>query len=300
MKGRASAFFRLGGNTPLDEDPVSSRYFRDVGTIKILSPEAEATFLARAKSGDASAKEAVIQSNLRLVVKIASNYQTRSMNLLDLVNEGNLGLMKAVETFDPGKGGEWKTYLHFTVKHAIHTALNRSARTIRIPTHWLTAMRKLERLETEIEQEQADTPTNAQLASRLGCSEKRIQQLKDFSSTPASFDNPVKSDEEADGESLAQKLEDQRVEPPDKTIDRSQIGALIQGWLDNLKPNQAAVIRSRFGFESEGKCLTLQETGKRMGITHQRVQSIQNQAIKTLRKLSAGHLDEGDHLVYCE
>ncbi len=255
-------------------------YLREIGQIALLTPQQEIDLAARIKKGDKEARAMMIRANLRLVVKIAHDYNNLGLPLLDLISEGNIGLMKAVERFDPAKGGKLSTYAAWWIKQSIKRALANQSKTIRLPVHLVDKISKMRRVSMQMSEELGREPTDEELAEEIGMASAKVSQLKTVSIRPASLDAPISDDDTTefgeivgDEEALTpfEQLRDQNL--------RDEVGDLI-GVLDE---REKKIIFSRFGLDG-GKPKTLEEVGKKFGVTRERIRQLQNIALMKLRR----------------
>ena len=261
------------------DDPVKL-YLKDIGRIPLLTQEEEIEYAARAAKGDTKAKDKLIEGNLRLVVNNAKRYVGRGMQFLDLIQEGNLGLMRAVEKFDYTKGYKFSTYATCWIKQAITRAIADQARTIRIPVHMAENIAKIKKVSAQLLKENGREPTTAEIAQRLGKPEEKIREIMRIAQEPVSLETPV--GEEEDSHLVDFIPDDDSPSPADsvaKKLDKEQLYQI----LGKLNEREAGVIRLRYGLD-DGKEQTLEEVGKFFNITRERVRQIENKAIVNLKK----------------
>jgi RNA polymerase primary sigma factor len=248
--------------------------------VPLLSIEEEIELAARIKKGDMAAREHMIRANLRLVVKIARDYDGLGLPLLDLINEGNIGLMKGVERFDPAKGGKLSTYAAWWIKQSIKRALANQSKTIRLPVHLVDKISKMRRVAMQMSEELGREPTDDELAEEVGLAAGKISQLKIVSIRPASLDAPISDDDSTEFGEIVGDLE--ALTPFEQLRDqnlRDEVGDLL-GVLDD---REKKIIFSRFGLDG-GKAKTLEEVGKKFGVTRERIRQLQNIALMKLRR----------------
>lgn len=256
-------------------------YLREIGQTDLITPAKEIELAARIKKGDARAREHMIQANLRLVVKIANDYARYGLPLLDLISEGNIGLMKAVERFDPKKGGKLSTYAAWWIKQAIKRALANQSKTIRLPAHLVDKIAKMRRVEHRLQEKLGREPEPEELAKELGVAVSTITHWQTSSMKPTSLDAPVA---EQDGADYNEIIGDDRVKSPFDEMNDRQLRDEMEGLLDRLDKREREILKYRFGLQG-AKEETLEDVGKRFKITRERVRQIQNSAIEKLREM---------------
>jgi RNA polymerase primary sigma factor len=262
-------------------DNAFGLYLREIGREKLLTPEEEIRLAARIKRGDKAARERMITANLRLVVRLASDYANLGLPLLDLVSEGNIGLMKAVERFDPQKGGKLSTYAAWWIKQSIKRALANQGRTIRVPVHQIEKIAKVRRLIERLTAELGREPTDEELADEVGLSGPQVSALKSSGIQPTSLDAPVGKD---DGETLfGDMLSDEAAEDPLEYLEGKDARAMLGGVLKVLTARERDIIKLRYGLGG-GRERTLEEIGTKLGITRERIRQIQMVALKKMRR----------------
>ncbi len=258
-------------------------YLQQISQIPLITPKEEIELAAEIKKGSEAAREKMITANLRLVVKIAQDYSNLGLSLLDLINEGNIGLMKAVERFDPTKGGKLSTYGSWWIKQSIKRALANQSKTIRLPIHMVDRVTQIRRTTAILSERLGREPTDDELASEMNLPVNRITLLKSVSQKPASLDSPL-GDE--DGSTLGELVPDNKAVSPLENLQSKSIVGDISKVLDQLEPREADIIRLRFGLEGLDP-LTLEEVGAKIGITRERVRQLQEHALRALRKSMA-------------
>jgi len=264
-----------------DGDTAIKLYLREIGQVKLLTPAEEIDLAAKIKKGDKKARELMIKANLRLVVKIARDYEGIGLPLLDLISEGNIGLMKAVERFDPKKGGKLSTYGSWWIKQSIKRALANQSKTIRLPVHLVDKISKMRRLSMRMQEELGREPTDEELAGELGMTAARVGQMRLAAIRPASLDAPI-GDE--DSNSYAEIVEDENATSPYEDLEEKTVTGMLQDMVKHLDTREATILRYRFGLDG-GTEKTLEQVGEKFGVTRERVRQIQNLALRKLRKM---------------
>ena len=255
-------------------------YLQQISVIPLITVQEEIELAALIQKGDVKAREKMITANLRLVVKIAQQYANIGLSLLDLINEGNIGLMKAVERFDPTKGGKLSTYGSWWIKQSIKRALANQSKTVRLPVHMVDRVMQMRRTSAELSERLGRDPTDEELASEMNLPISRVSHLKSVSKKPASLDSPLGEDENSTlGEVVA---DDNAINPFEQLQSKSLIGD-VNIVLAMLDPREADIIRLRFGLEGRDP-LTLEQVGAKIGVTRERVRQLQEQALRQLRK----------------
>ncbi len=268
--------------TAYDGDTAIKLYLREIGQVKLLTPEEEIQLAARIKKGDKKAREQMIKANLRLVVKIARDYEGLGLPLLDLISEGNIGLMKAVERFDPSKGGKLSTYGAWWIKQSIKRALANQSKTIRLPVHLVDKISKMRRTSLKLQEELGREPTDDELAEELGITSSRVAQMRTAAIRPASLDAPISDDE--DSNNFSEVVQDENAFTPYEKLEDKTVTDMLQDMVTSLDPREATILRYRFGLDG-GTEKTLEEVGEKFGVTRERVRQIQNIALRKLRKM---------------
>jgi len=264
-----------------DGDTAIKLYLREIGQVKLLTPQEEIELAARIKKGDKKAREQMIKANLRLVVKIARDYEGIGLPLLDLISEGNIGLMKAVERFDPAKGGKLSTYGSWWIKQSIKRALANQSKTIRLPVHLVDKISKMRRTALRLQEELGREPTDEELGEELGTTAARVAQMRMAAVRPASLDAPI-GDE--DPNNLAEVVQDESADTPYEQLEEKTVTRMLQEMVKTLDNREATILRARFGLDG-GVQKTLEEVGQKFGVTRERVRQIQNIALRKLRKM---------------
>lgn len=271
----------LKDRSSYDADTAIKLYLREIGQVKLLTPQEEIELAARIKKADKKAREQMIKANLRLVVKIAHDYEGLGLPLLDLINEGNIGLMKAVERFDPAKGGKLSTYGSWWIKQSIKRALANQSKTIRLPVHLVDKISKMRRTAMKLQEEFGREPTDEELGEELGISAARVAQLRTAAIRPASLDAPIGDD---DSNNFAEVVQDENADTPYEQLEEKTVNKMLHEMIKTLDPREATILRYRFGLDG-GTEKTLEEVGEKFGVTRERVRQIQNIALNKLRKM---------------
>lgn len=265
---------------PSSEKSALKLYLQEIGKTPLLKPEEEVSLARRIQKGDEKARNHMVQANLRLVVKIAHDYNNFGLPLLDLISEGNIGLVKAVERFDPDKGGKLSTYAAWWIKQSIKRALANQSKTIRLPVHLVDRIAKMRKITAALADEFGREPSDDEIAFELGIPVNKVAHLKSVSVRPTSLDAPIGDDENT---SFGQLVgDDKAISPFDNLRTKSQRMDLDE-ILDDLEEREAQIIRLRFGVGNEGP-LTLEEVGEKFEITRERVRQLQNIAISKMRR----------------
>jgi RNA polymerase primary sigma factor len=256
-------------------------YLREIGQTDLLTPQQEIELAARIKKGDAEARSLMIRANLRLVVKIAHDYARYGLPLLDLISEGNIGLMKAVERFDPKKGGKLSTYAAWWIKQCIKRALANQSKTIRLPAHLVDKIAKMRRVEHRLVEKLGRDPTPEEIGEAMNIVPATIQTWQTVALKPTSLDAPI-SDKES-GE-FGDIIGDEKARNPFDEINDRQLKDEMEGLLDRLDKRERDILKYRYGLRG-ARVETLEVVGKRFKITRERVRQIQNAAIEKLRQM---------------
>ncbi len=260
------------------EDPVRM-YLKEIGTIPLLTPEEELDLAVRKSEGDDEAKNRLIEANLRLVVSIAKRYTGRGMSFLDLVQEGNLGLIKGVEKFDYTKGYKLSTYATWWIRQSVTRALADQARTIRVPVHMVETINKMSKMQRKLTLELGYEPSIAELAEHLDMSQERVMEIMQIAREPASLETPIG---EEDDSNLGDFVADNNAVTPESNIESVMLREQIDELLNDLKDREKQVIIRRFGLE-DGHPRTLEEVGKEFDVTRERIRQIEAKALRKLR-----------------
>lgn len=262
-------------------------YMREVGQVALLTREDEVRLAARIKRGNKAAREHMIRANLRLVVKIAREYEGLGLPLLDLINEGNIGLMKAVERFDPAKGGKLSTYGSWWIKQSIRRALANQGKTIRLPVHVADKIYHLRLAELRLQETLGREPTEDELAQELGTTVRRVAALRTAAIRPASLDAALGDD---DSSRLGDVVADEAAASPAATLEHRTTTAKALELIEKLPDREASILRFRFGLDG-GSERTLEEVGKKFGVTRERIRQLQNLALGKLKNMLEEDLD---------
>ncbi|MBO5926162.1 MAG: RNA polymerase sigma factor RpoD [Clostridia bacterium] len=260
------------------DDPVKV-YLKDIGKIALLSTEEEAELAEKMINGDNDAKRKLSEANLRLVVSIAKRYVGRGMHLLDLIQEGNLGLMKAVEKFDYKKGFKFSTYATWWIRQAITRAIADQARTIRIPVHMVETINKVVKVSRQLLQDLGREPTPEEIANDMGISVERVVEIQKIAQEPVSLETPIG---EEDDSNLGTFIEDETALSPSEMVASNMLKQQLISILDSLTPREEKVLRLRYGID-DGKSRTLEEVGKEFNVTRERIRQIEAKALRKLR-----------------
>ena len=260
------------------EDPVRM-YLKEIGTVPLLTAEEELRLAKRKAEGDESAKERLIEANLRLVVSIAKRYTGRGMSFLDLVQEGNLGLIKGVEKFDYTKGYKLSTYATWWIRQSVTRALADQARTIRVPVHMVETINKLSKMQRKLTLELGYEPSVSELAEALEMSEDKVMEIMQIAREPASLETPIG---EEDDSNLGDFVADGNAVTPEGNVESVMLREHIDALLGDLKERERQVIVLRFGLE-DGHPRTLEEVGKEFNVTRERIRQIEAKALRKLR-----------------
>ena len=268
----------LGSNSAKVNDPVRM-YLKEIGVVPLLSNEEEKELAIAVENGDLEAKQRLAEANLRLVVSIAKRYVGRGMQFLDLIQEGNRGLMKAVDKFDYSKGFKFSTYATWWIRQAITRAIADQARTIRIPVHMVETINKLVREQRNLLQELGQDPTPEQIAERMYMTPDKVREILKIAQEPVSLETPIG---EEDDSHLGDFIEDEVIENPVDYTTRVVLREQLDEVLDTLTDREENVLRLRFGLD-DGKMRTLEDVGKVFNVTRERIRQIEAKALRKLR-----------------
>jgi len=263
-----------------ESDSGLNRYLQEIGRIALLTPQQEIELAGKIKNGDAAARERMINANLRLVVTIARDYTNLGLPLLDLISEGNIGLTKAVERFDPAKGAKLSTYAMWWIKQSIKRALANQSKTIRLPVHLVDKLAKVRRVSLQMSDELGREPTDEELGEELGIATEKVARLKSIGVRPASLDATIGADDSTEfGESVG----DEEAQTPFELLRDRNLLDEMDGLLDVLDKREMKIISQRFGLDG-GSPKTLENVAKNFGITRERIRQLQNIALTKLRR----------------
>ena len=259
-------------------DPVRL-YLKEIGRVPLLTPEQEMAIAKRMDEGDEEAKKELAEANLRLVVSIAKRYVGRGMSFLDLIQEGNLGLIKAVEKFDYKKGFKFSTYATWWIRQAITRAIADQARTIRIPVHMVETINKLIRVSRQLLQEYGREPTPAEIGKEMGFSEEKVREIQKIAQDPVSLETPIGEEEDSH---LGDFIPDDEAPAPSEAASYALLKEQLMDVLSTLTDREEKVLRLRFGLD-DGRARTLEEVGKEFDVTRERIRQIEAKALRKLR-----------------
>jgi RNA polymerase primary sigma factor len=255
-------------------------YLREIGQVKLLTPKEETALAHRIKKGDEQAREQMIKANLRLVVKIAHDYDGLGLPLLDLINEGNIGLIKGVERFDPTKGAKLSTYAAWWIKQAIKRALANQSKTIRLPVHVVDKVAHIRRAEVRLRETLDREPTDEEVAADVGLKPGRVREYRQASRAPVSLEAPLGADD--DTNHVAEVVADANAAAPFDHLVKTSDAELLREVFATLAPRERAILSMRFGLEDDTP-RTLEMIGAHFGVTRERIRQIQNEALQKLR-----------------
>ena len=260
------------------DDPVRM-YLKEIGRVALLKAEQEVHYAKLIEQGDEEAKNQLTEANLRLVVSIAKKYIGRGMSFLDLIQEGNMGLIRAVEKFDYHKGYKFSTYATWWIRQAITRAIADQARTIRIPVHMVETINKLVRVSRRLLQELGREPNDEEIAEEMGITPEKVREITKVSQDPVSLETPIGEEEDSH---LGDFVEDKEATAPSDAASLTMLRTEVEDILDTLTPRERRVLQLRFGL-IDGHQRTLEEVGKRFGVTRERIRQIEAKALRKLR-----------------
>ncbi len=260
------------------DDPVKV-YLKEIGRVPLLTPEEEINLAVRIKNGDEAAKKRLAEANLRLVVSIAKRYLGRGMQFLDLIQEGNLGLIKAVEKFDYTKGFKFSTYATWWIRQAITRAIADQARTIRIPVHMVETINKVKKVSSQLLHQNGHEPTAEEIAAELDMPTDKVREIMRVAQEPVSLETPIGEEEDSH---LGDFIPDDDAPAPQDAASHTLLKEQLADVLDTLTPREEKVLRLRFGLE-DGRSRTLEEVGKEFNVTRERIRQIEAKALRKLR-----------------
>ena len=267
-----------------DTDPSLQRYLKEVSQYPLISPQREIQLSVLIKKGDKEAIAEMTRSNLRLVIKIAREYANLGLPLLDLISEGNIGLVKAVKRFDPSKGGKMSTYGSWWIKQAIKRALANQGKTIRLPIHLIDKIAKIRRVSDGMSEALGREATNDEIAEEIGISAAKVAQLKEAACRPTSLDAPMGEDNDME---FSETICDESAIDPFSQLGEKDMYDQLNDLLENLDERERSIISNRFGLDGI-EPITLEEVGAKMGVTRERIRQLQNSALNKMRRAFRG------------
>lgn len=263
-----------------DSDTSLRLYLNEIGKTDLLTPAQEVELAAKIKKGDKDARTHMIKANLRLVVKIAQDYSNYGLSLQDLISEGNIGLMKAVERFDPELGGKLSTYASWWIKQSIKRALANQSKTIRLPIHMVDKISRMRRISNMLTEELGREPSDQELATELGIPRKKLALLKQASQRPASLNAPIQDGEAGE---YGELISDEKMVDPAMDLETKNMHSEVDELFEQLDDREQRIIDARFGLTG-AKPKTLEEIGVEFGVTRERIRQLQNSALVKMRK----------------
>jgi RNA polymerase primary sigma factor len=264
-----------------EDNHTIKMYLKEIGQVNLLTPAEEVELAKLIQAGDAAARHRMITANLRLVVKIAQAYTGLGLPLLDLISEGNIGLMKAVERFDPNKGAKLSTYAAWWIKQSIKRALANQSKTIRLPTHLIEKLSRMRKLIAKLTEQHGREPNNAEIAEAMGVPPGQVAHWRAVSLNPASLNAPIGED---GGAEFSELVGDESAEMPYDTMHNGQIGESVKRFFNRLDKREREILTHRYGLNGTEE-QTLEIVGERFKITRERVRQIQNSALRKLRDM---------------
>ncbi len=256
-------------------------YFREIGRVNLLTREEEIELAKKIKKGSAKAREHMIKANLRLVVKIAHDYDGLGLPLLDLISEGNIGLIKGVERFDPGKGAKLSTYASWWIKQSIKRALANQSKTIRLPIHVVDKVAEIRRAEMKLHEVLHREPTEEEIGAELGMPARRVREYLQAAKAPVSLETPLGGDDESNH--VSEIVPDVTAAAPFERVVKASDAQLLKEVMKTLTPREQVILTLRFGLKDD-EPKTLEVIGKRFGVTRERIRQIESAALKKLRR----------------
>ncbi len=271
--------------SPKDNEGLDaiSTYLREISQTPLLTPRQEVELARRIRRGDKEARAQMIKANLRLVVKIAHDYAGLGLPLEDLISEGNIGLMKAVERFDPRKGAKLSTYAAWWIKQSARRALANQSRTVRLPAHVADAVHRLQQTSLRLTETLGREPTDEELAERLKLPRPKIAQLRSLAQRPTSLETPLSGDHDEDSAMLSERVADADALTPYELLRAKSLRQDIRQQIQRLSPREQAVLTMRFGLDGN-EPMTLEEVGKKFKVSRERIRQIQDAALRKLRR----------------
>ena len=266
--------------TAENSDTAMKVYLREIGRIPLLTPQQEIELAGKIKEGDRNARALMISSNLRLVVTIAQDYANLGLPLLDVISEGNIGLMTAVDRFDPSKGAKLSTYAAWWIRQSIKRALSGQSKTIRLPAHLGDKISKMRRVALYLSEELGREPTDDELGEEIGIASGKVSQLKAASIRPASLDAPISDDDLTE---FGESVEDEEARTPFELLRDKDLHNDVDGLLEGLDDREKKIISQRFGFDG-GERKTLEEIGRKLRVSRERIRQLENIALSKLRR----------------
>jgi RNA polymerase primary sigma factor len=263
-----------------ESDFCLKRYLQEIGQFPLLTPEQEIELAGKIQKGDDAARERMINANLRLVVTIARDYANLGLPLLDLISEGNIGLTKAVERFDPTKGAKLSTYAMWWIKQSVKRALANQSKTIRVPVHLADKLAKMRRLSLQMSDELGREPSDEELSEEIGISSEKFARLKSVGIRPASLDAPIA---DYDSTEFGEMIGDDEAQTPFELLRDKNLRSEVEGLFELLDQREKKIIFQRFGLDG-GIPKTLEDVGKDLGVTRERIRQLQNIALAKLRR----------------
>jgi len=275
---------------PVERDSLQL-YLREIGKTPLLSREEEVALFKRIRKGNPAAREHMIQANLRLVVKIALDFRDFGLPLLDLISEGNVGLIKAVDRFDPGKGGKLSTYAGWWIRQSVQRALANQSKTIRLPVHLIAKISKLRKTARSLAEGLGREPTDEEVARELGLPTHKVAHLRSVSVQPASLDAPLGGAAgEPESSSLGEVVRDENAVDPSDRLREKSASEDLNAVVESLDQREAEIIKLRFGLDGRSE-MTLQEVGDRFHVTRERIRQLEDLALRKMRRLMADRDD---------